>query len=311
MNKFEKFKLLSKDYGTLFAIKYYYHREMGHDEIFIQMLYDKLSKILAPVITKYQTISEIKKGERSNIIWVCWWQGYDTMPELCKICYKQLLNILPDEYKVVLITKDNYREYSNIPDYIVEKVENGTLSITQFSDILREALILNNGGTWIDASVWTNKNIFQFLEQDLRFWSVKLDAIDDPSVRGQKISECKWAGFLLSGEKNNVVCQFAFESMCLYFKEHVSTIDYFIQNLIIKIAYDQIPVIRQIIDDIPVSNKYMYELYRHMNECFDQDFWNEMCKETGAFKLTQKRMYIDSIGEEETFYGHLKSQIEY
>lgn len=306
--KMRKFLLLTRDFGPFFAIKYYLLRESKNYDKHIKLVYDKLLKELENKVEEYKRINYIPRGEKSKNIWVCWWQGYEQMPLLCKLCYEQLKKIIPPEYKLVLITSDNYMNYVNIPDYITDKLGDGSLSVTQFSDILREALIYYNGGTWIDASVWTNEKIIDFLELDLSFWSVKLQEIDDREVWGQLISECKWAGFLLSGEKGNLVCKFAYECMCLYFKNHVSTIDYFIQNLILKIGYDQVPVIREIIDRVPVSNTHLYELYRHMNDEFCEEIWNDISSDTGAFKLTQKRQYKIENNGKKTFYGFLRAK---
>lgn len=45
-------------------------------------------------------------------VWVCWWQGEESMPELVKMCFKRLKDTLPaDITELHLITFDNYKDY--------------------------------------------------------------------------------------------------------------------------------------------------------------------------------------------------------
>lgn len=305
--KIKKLKAQVKDFGLGFVLKYYYTVKTKNHDLHIQMVYNYLSKELENLVREYQTIAEYPREEKPKTIWVCWWQGYDAMPELCKLCVDRLRNNLPEDYTLGLLTKDNFRQYVDLPPIILERLDSGLLTITQFTDILRQALLFYRGGTWIDASVWTNETLIGNLDEGFPFWSVKLNGIHNPNVVGQRITQCKWAGFLLSGEKGNLVSKFVYESMCHYYSSHCSTIDYFIQNLIMRIGYDQIPAIREIIDAIPESNSCMYDLFPRMNTPFDPEIWEKLNADTGAFKLTQKRQYIEETDGQMTFFAHLKN----
>ena len=126
---------------------------------------------------------------------------------------------------------------------------------------------------------------------------------------GQKISDCMWSGFFMYGKKGCLVTKFAFEGMCAFYKEHISTIDYFIQNIIIRIGYDNVPQVRALIDAYPINNDCLYKLpdLVYSNAVFDQDAWDQMISNTGAFKITQKRKYLDEVDGKSTYFGHIKA----
>ena len=55
-------------------------------------------------------------------VWVCWWQGEESMPELVKMCFKRLKDTLPaDITELHLITFDNYKDYVMFPAHIEQK----------------------------------------------------------------------------------------------------------------------------------------------------------------------------------------------
>lgn len=309
MNKLKKIQLMVKDFGVLFTVKYYFLKETKQYDKYIGMVYNYLTEYLKDYIIKFNNVQNgknIVNGKNRNI-WVCWWQGEQSMPNFCKMCYDNLKKNTPSEYKIYLITRENYKQYTDIPEYIVNKMEQGLITITQFSDILRQNLLLLNGGLWLDASIWVTPNYISKIDTTLPFWSIKLKKIDDSNVWGQLISKCKWGGFILYGVPDDVVFKFVYGAMCKYYYEHDSTIDYFIQNMLIRIAYDNVPVIQTRIDEIQVSNENLYKLYREMDAPYEEKKWNYYCEDTGIFKLTQKREYNEYSGGKLTFYGYLKS----
>ena len=60
-------------------------------------------------------------------IWVMWWQGEQAAPELVRMCIDSIRRNA-NGAEVVVITKDNYRDYVDIPDYIIEKHRAGVIA---------------------------------------------------------------------------------------------------------------------------------------------------------------------------------------
>lgn len=54
-------------------------------------------------------------------VWVCWWQGESSMPEIVQICYQSLRK--HTSHPIHLITKDSIGQYLQLPDFIEEKVQ--------------------------------------------------------------------------------------------------------------------------------------------------------------------------------------------
>lgn len=300
--RIKKIFQLVKNFGLVFTVKY----------IFLYIKKDK-SKYIANIESFFvkemsNIIGECRKtgsGERINkTLWVCWWQGEEQMPQLIKICYNNLKRNVGTEYNLQLITYENYRNYVSIPDIIIDKLNNNIIPITQFSDILRNGLLYQNGGTWIDASIFCTENFTQELMNKFDFWSIKLNYIDRSNY-GQLISECKWSSFLMSGAKGNVINGFVFKTMCSYFTKYDICLDYFMQNILIRVAYHNIKKVKEIIDRIEPSNPCLYKLYQYMDSAFDVQLWKEMKINTYFFKLTQKREYKNYAGNCNTFYNYI------
>lgn len=278
-----------------------YHRKKLKRK-YIKSVYSYLHSFLKEDIILFNNDTRHAEESPSNNIWVCWWQGFDKMPDFCKMCYKRLQSNICGDFHLNFITKDNYADYVKIPNYIIDRLENGHLSITQFSDILREALLYYHGGLWIDATVWTNPNFMSSVRTDLEFWSIKLDGVVKKNVVGQIITQCQWAGFIMYGKRGNCVCKFALESMCKYYQSHEITIDYFIQNFIIRIGYDNISSIKEAIDRIPSNNKNLYSLSLVIDKEYNENEWCDICQETYFYKLTHKRPYLETINGKKTYY---------
>lgn len=104
--------------------------------------------------------------EYSNKIWWCWLQGEEKAPELCKACLSSLRKNLKDR-EIIVVTEDNYSSYIKLPTYIIKKYQNGYITRTQLSDILRLELLIKYGGTWIDSSVFATGYDESLYDKDL------------------------------------------------------------------------------------------------------------------------------------------------
>ena len=88
----------------------------------------------------------------SATVWFCWLQGLDDAPEIVKACYNSIKRNIPNR-EVKVIDAKNWKEYVELPDFIVKKWENGKIPAALFSDLLRLELLIKYGGTWIDSTV--------------------------------------------------------------------------------------------------------------------------------------------------------------
>lgn len=91
-------------------------------------------------------------------IWVCWLQGEENAPLLVQRCIKSIKKNC-GQHPVIIITNENFKQYVDIPDYVLEKTKSKIITYTTFSDILRMALLKKYGGMWIDATFYLSQKI--------------------------------------------------------------------------------------------------------------------------------------------------------
>ena len=87
-------------------------------------------------------------------------------------------------------------------------------------------------------------------------------------------------------------------------------LDYFLIDRIVKVAYDNIPVIREQIDGISVNNSDSLKLMEIISHPYDEAVWNDMKRDTFAFKLSYKEpVELYTEDGKETFYNKLQHNI--
>jgi len=306
--KIKRFLKLRKEFGLrnafMLAVLNLSHNDAKYIDFACSILFRKFK----------EKIKLINDGKRQQIvkptIWSFWWQGIDSLPEVLKVTYESHKKHIVDlGYNYVFIDKSNLNEYLEIPDYIFEKVENGVISFTHFSDYIRIALLEKYGGAWIDITLLMVGDLPKDLF-DHTFYSFNLHGSKyRPAGLGQKITKCKWAGFMLStNEVHNPLLRYVKDSLELFWKSHNFVIDYFLMNLIIKIAYDNNSYAKELIDSIPQNNLHLYDLVKVINSPKDEKILSEIENMEVFFKVTQKMQMIDVVDGIQTFYGYYMSR---
>lgn len=236
-------------------------------------------------------------------VWVCWWQGLDNAPEVVKRCVESIERNIPrNKAKLIVITLDNYMNYIGFSETIVNRFNSGAISLTHLSDILRMQLLYMYGGMWIDATYFISddriKEAFKY-----EFYTVKAG---EPTWGGDVHAQGRWVVSHMMAKKGNPLCGFICDTFELYFKTRKDMLDYFLLDRFILIAYENIPVIRKMIDECPVNNKNTQKLVDCINDAYDSEKWNELKDDTYAFKLTYKQEINKSTETgEDTFYKSL------
>jgi hypothetical protein len=231
-------------------------------------------------------------------IWICWWDGIDAMPPLVRACFNSVKRNA-GIYHVQLVTKDNYRRFISIPDYIPEKLNAGKITKTHFSDILRMALLAEHGGIWLDATVLVT-GVMQAEHTPL--FTVKR------GYGGAYAPKRRWTGFCIGGIKNNVLFEFVKKFFYEYWKENDRMIDYFLIDYGILIAYSAFPRIKQMIDNVRNSNPHLYFLQENMENEYTADCFEAISKDTMFHKLTWKGRHMAVLNNRLTYYGYILEQ---
>lgn len=122
-------------------------------------------KFFNKLMADYKDFPKIYKGLKSTpldsyVAFFFWWDGFENLPPLCRVCYESIKKYIKPGFKIVFIDKDNYQQYVHLPQFIIEKHSQKIISHTHFSDILRTCLLCEHGGLWIDSSVYLTGKIY-------------------------------------------------------------------------------------------------------------------------------------------------------
>ena len=192
-----------------------------------------------------------------------------------------------DGFQYTIITKDNWKQYMKLPKHITEKVENGKITLTHFSDIIRAELLKQYGGVWIDATVFCNKRIE--LEPVSKIYTAKCSPTPKSLTLG------RWSGFLIGDKKGSKLFSFMSEAFDQYWKKYDSLVAYLLIDYIIAIAHKHFPDIRAEYDQIPVNQTGLRFMLRKMKLLTVQKFQRLLQKPVilltaGIFQLIQVRL---------------------
>jgi hypothetical protein len=224
-------------------------------------------------------------------VWFLWWQGEENMPPIVKTCYLTL-KYYSNGHIVNLVTKDNYRNFVNLPDYILKKVEKNIVSITHLADVLRLCLLYEHGGLWLDSTVLLTAPLPSICSR-LGFWTPK----DNGNIletcfkaRNWIVREDKWLTFCFYLSKQNILSEFVRTMFFSYIKSNNIFIDYFLFDYFISIAYDTSPEIRSMIDSVPENNSRVHEIYHrlNLNNEYNKLLFDDICSDTVFHKLNWK-----------------------
>ena len=267
-----------------------------------------IEKTCADVIDRYlEAESEPKDqmhgGTVSPNIWVFWWTGEETAPELVRACIHSI-RLRANGHPVVVLDQNNYQSYVQIPEHILEKHAAGRIGHAHFSDILRLSLLAKYGGAWIDATVFLSQPLPDVVFQN-DFYSLRQY---DPDATYP--SKSRWCTYFLAG--NSAFPLFGFVRDCLteYWKKNNSDIDYLLFDYVILLAYRRLPSVREAVDRLPDNNPYRMELMERISAPYsDKLFTLLSTSDTFASKLSWRYPNLTAVTKagEETNYGHFLS----
>lgn len=257
-----------------------------------------LEKQLMPVIERYEQDAELGQYEPNAPIWVCWWTGEETAPPLVKRCIRSIRENA-NGHPVHLITKENYREYLEIPDYILSKVENGTMCVANFTDYLRFSLLAIHGGWWLDATIYCPRE----LPEDI--FKMPVFTCKGRTGDGDFYSQYRWTAFCFAGYRGNVALRFLQAVFDAYWKQNEVSIDYLLVDYLICLVYRKSAVVRRLMDNIPENNLHRDDLQAAMNAARPADEINRIIqKDTILYKLSWRETYQTCTPEgKESVYG--------
>lgn len=259
-----------------------------------------------------EIVEEYRSGHKSTKIvkempyipvWTCWLTGNKAMPELVRLCYQRMKKEVPSAIaKVILITLDNYAEYIDIPQYILQKYNSGIISPAHFSDVIRFCLLSKYGGMWLDSTVYTSNTI----PEEYLMSNYYTQKTSDPKLYLNEPSRAQWCGFIWGGKQGNLLFSFVRDGLFSYWKKYDSVIDYIFFDYIIMTAHDYIPQVREMMDKQAPNNEHIWALWNEINEPYEEKKYEAICRNNIFHKLSYKAN-LKKIDENQrlTMYGYL------
>lgn len=241
-------------------------------------------------------------------VWINWWQGEDEMPELIRLCYESIKRNLPAEKTALrLITLDNCRQYVTFTEPLIHKFQEGKISYTQFSDVLRAELLYRYGGMWIDTTYYVTHPIPETYFQENGIYTIRFDS----PVWDTDITRGRWSGNLWCVRPGHRLFQFLMEALWYYFETEDTLIDYYLIDYIIAVAVEEFSEIREELSQCETSRKTVFHLHAKMNQRYTPQRMNVIEKESLFYKLNRHAEYFKkNIAGEDTIYGELLRRSE-
>lgn len=231
--------------------------------------------------------------EKSNYVWVSWLQGYDEAPILIQRCIDSIRKYSEGQ-NFCFITMQNYKEYVDVPDYLIQKLEAGRITLTFFSDILRLLLLDKYGGLWVDATVFCMGD-FKYLYNENDFFVFHITDQNDGRVAASWLFYSK-RGHVFVKETLHLLLRYCMEVGKM---EHYYIIHYFFR--MVTECYSEIW------DKMPVAEVTdCYLLSKKINELYSKKEWENMRDKMPIQKLN-RRWRTDKYGED-TFYCYITSE---
>ncbi len=114
------------------------------------------------------SVSQNDENKKPDIIWLCWFQGYDNAPFLVQKCRDSIIKHNPDK-KIVVVDNSNLEQYIQLPEYIERKHDEGIIPHAHYADLIRITLLAQHGGTWIDTTVYATNKLPEYISQSELF----------------------------------------------------------------------------------------------------------------------------------------------
>lgn len=296
-----------------FGIKEAYHLVKQKDRLeYLEACCTLLQKEFADFIQSYQVRFKAIEQEENNMnnennyIWVCWFQGRNNMPVIVDLCIKSIQQMADSDIEVVVLSLDTLDKYIDIPEYIIKKVQRGTITLTHFSDLVRFELLRKYGGLWVDATCFAcNKIPNQIFNQTL--YTIRNNEIENDFYS-------KFTSFLIGGKMGGyggLFFSFMIEFFYEYHRRYSVLLDWHLINIAYAIAYRSFDEVAYMAESIPANNTQIQSLNKYANDDFSKEVWNNICDTQIFNKMNWRKGYrLKSENGMKTFYGHMSDMIK-
>ena len=265
------------------------------------IFYKRFKKKYLLKCTEERPWEQLSKVNNSNTVWVMWLQGIENAPDIVKKCIESQKKYMPYK-KFVFLNKNNIHEYIELPDYIETKWKNGIIGNAQYSDLVRNELLIKYGGYWIDSTVLftDNKLISDIDNMPLFMFSYYYFGFN-PEIMELN----NW--LIHSCTNNNMLC--LLQKMLLeYWKDYDHSANYYIYHIfetIVNEFYEN-----EFLDIPIISQAQSHVLATYIYDDFDKTKYEILKKTIGIHKLST-RFESEKLNKKGIFYDVVINQANY
>ena len=246
---------------------------------------DYVSARCPETLKKYRGMSApagVTEPNPERKVWSMWWQGEAQADKLFRMCIDSARR--HTHQPVVVLDRDNYSQYFEIPAHVLEKNREGKIALQHVCDLMVVSILAAEGGFFTGATVWWSQDA---TEELLRapFWTCR--AVSDSHVN---MSRSRWVGYVMAGRKDFPLFAFARDCLHEYWKNSDKAVDYLLLDYVFELAYQNIPCVRAAIDALPERNNLLRgELIEHLSDPYDPETFKRYTEgDTFLYKLSWK-----------------------
>lgn len=263
---------------------------------------------LAGANSRYKTFTKLEKefkkqigkanfpaytDDRSEVVWICWLQGFDNAPDLVKNCIASMQYHLKDK-QLIFLSAENFRDYCEMPEYIIDKWKKGIIGNAHFADLLRLALLIQHGGLWMDATVYMTGPLPDYIT-DGDFFGYR-----DGFFNCDLINFGNW---LIYAKPNNLFLKETYSLLLTYWKKYNYAKHYFIFQMFFRMVTDTYP---EEWKRIPYFNQMDLHIFSvEITETFNARRFCQLCRLTPIHKLSTKSITAEKATN--SYYSHLNT----
>jgi mannosyltransferase OCH1-like enzyme len=221
-----------------------------------------------------------------NTIYILWFQGFDTAPELVKQCVTSWKYYNPD-WNIVLLDTNTLTQYVNLEMYIPD-IKQKNIDNTALSDVVRCILLNEYGGLWVDATTFCNKPLNDWLPACIH---EGFFAFNKPGP------DRLLSSWFLYSEPHTYILDKWFHKTVDYYTRNNTSHTYFWFHYLFGDLYASDPIFKEIWDKVPkhsangIGPHYVQEkgMFTHVSK---QIKLNIDSKITPLYKLTLKCAFL-------------------
>jgi hypothetical protein len=238
-----------------------------------------------------------------------WHQGINNLPEVISNCYQSVDYFLQDEFEIIRLDYDSIKDYIQLPNHILKAQKDQRMSIAHFSDIIRNKLLFEFGGLWLDSSVLvtSKEEIIKFIDnKEISFHNSLI--LDNPKEHPILIGS--W--IIWSARPGMLIFDLTQKTLEKFWLNNKFINNYFLFHIIVSELLRRVPIFLDVVqwhkkNYLPYSCDL---LFFYLQRPFSLEEFKLITNKSGVHKLDFK-LKISPEVENNTFYHLLYSKAKF